>query len=363
MSAETSTEQQSRALLWLLAIITIAFLWILLPFFGTIMWSAIIALLFAPVQRRLIARTHLRSVPAALVTLLIALLVVILPIALLAGALTREALLLYEGVQSGELNPEMFLQRMFSALPSWLTTLLDRFGLVDLVAIKRRIVAALTQGSQFIAVQTVSIGQNTFDLVASLFLTLYLAYFFIRDGEPLVRKIRHTIPLAADHKRELFEKLGAVIRATVKGTLLVAATQGALGGLAFWVLGVRAALLWGVLMAVASLLPVIGAALVWLPVAIYLLISGSIWKSVALIAYGVLVIGLIDNVLRPILVGREIRMPDYVVLMATLGGIAVFGINGIVVGPAIAATFIAAWHIYRTPSVDTAQGQRTNRVV
>ena len=131
-----------------------------------------------------------------------------------------------------------------------------------------------------------------------------------------------------------------MIRATVKGNVLVAVIQGTLGGLAFWVLGVHAPVLWGVVMAFLSLLPAIGAALIWGPVAIYLLATGAIWKGVALIAFGVLVIGLIDNVLRPILVGKETKLPDYVVLVSTLGGLAIFGLNGFVLGPVIVAMFI-----------------------
>jgi predicted PurR-regulated permease PerM len=137
-----------------------------------------------------------------------------------------------------------------------------------------------------------------------------------------------------------------VIRAAVKGDLMVAAVQGALGGLAFWALGVGGALLWGVLMAFLSLLPIIGAALVWGPVAIYFFITGAVWQGLALFAFGLLVIGLIDNLLRPMLVGKDAHMPDYVVMITTLGGMAVFGINGFILGPVIAAMFIAVWHIY-----------------
>jgi predicted PurR-regulated permease PerM len=130
----------------------------------------------------------------------------------------------------------------------------------------------------------------------------------------------------------------------------VAIAQGALGGLGFWYLGVSGALLWAVLMAFLSLLPAIGAGLVWVPVALYFLITGALWKSVALLAYGVLVIGLVDNLLRPLLIGKETRMPDYIVMITTLGGMAVFGLNGFVLGPVIAAMFIAVWHIQSSDS-------------
>lgn len=341
---------ENRALLPLLVAVSLALGWILLPFYGTILWAAIIALLFAPVYRWLLLRPRLRHrrTPAALLTLLLVLLIVVLPFALVTASLAREAAHLYQQLQSGELNPALYFHGVFDALPDWMTALLDRFGLVNFATLQRRLTAALTQGGQFIATQALSIGQNTFEFVASLFITLYLAFFLIRDGDGLARAARRAIPLAPEHKRELLDKFATVIRATVKGNLLVAAIQGALGGVAFWFLGVSAALLWTVLMAFLSLLPAVGAGLVWLPVALYLFITGAIWQSLALIAWGVLVIGLIDNLLRPVLVGKDTQMPDYVVMITTLGGMAVFGINGFVLGPAIAAMFIAVWHIYVT---------------
>jgi predicted PurR-regulated permease PerM len=117
----------------------------------------------------------------------------------------------------------------------------------------------------------------------------------------------------------------------------------------FWILGIQGALLWGVLMAFLSLLPAVGAALIWAPVAIYFLLTGAVWQGITLIAFGVLVIGLVDNILRPILVGKDTKMPDYVVLFSTLGGIALFGLNGFVIGPVIAALFIAAWNLFSLP--------------
>jgi predicted PurR-regulated permease PerM len=137
---------------------------------------------------------------------------------------------------------------------------------------------------------------------------LYLLFFLLRDGDELFRTIKSAIPLRAEQQRAVFSKFATVIRATVKGTIVVAVVQGALGGLIFWFLGIRAALLWAVLMAFLSLLPAVGAALVWLPVAIYLVLTGAIWQGLVLIAYGVCVIGLVDNLLRPILVGSDTKM-------------------------------------------------------
>jgi predicted PurR-regulated permease PerM len=134
----------------------------------------------------------------------------------------------------------------------------------------------------------------------------------------------------------------------VKGNLVVALAQGVLGGLIFWVLGVNAPVLWGTLMAFLSLLPAVGAGIVWVPVAVYFLATGEVGKGIILILFGVLVIGLVDNILRPILVGKDTKMPDYVVLISTVGGIAVFGLNGFVLGPLIAALFITVWDIVAT---------------
>jgi predicted PurR-regulated permease PerM len=175
---------------------------------------------------------------------------------------------------------------------------------------------------------------------------LYLLYFLLRDEPMLKRRVGEAVPLCPEHKAELSAQFALTIRATVKGSLVVAVVQGALGGLMFWFLGIRAPLMWGTCMAILSLVPVAGSAFVWLPVAIYLLVTGSVWQGVVLLAYGVLVIGLVDNVLRPVLVGKETQIPDYVVLLATLGGIAVFGVNGLVIGPVVAAMFLAAWHVF-----------------
>ncbi len=346
---------EKRALALLLMVVTLALGWVLLPFYGPILWGVIIALLFEPLYRWLLPRLRRRRTPAALLTLLAVLVIVILPLAFVTASLAHEAAGVYQRLQSGELNPAQYFRGVFEALPSSLTTLLDRFGLINFDALQRRLIALLAQGSQFIATQALSIGQNTFEFVASLFITLYLAFFLIRDGEGVARTLQRAIPLAPPHMQELREKFATVIRATVKGNLLVAVIQGALGGVAFWWLDVGGALLWAVLMAFLSLLPAVGAGLVWLPVAAYFFVTGAVWQGVALAAYGVLVIGLVDNLLRPVLVGKDTRMPDYVVMITTLGGMAVFGINGFVIGPAIAAMFMAVWHIHITERSGPAQ--------
>ncbi len=343
------TALHNRALLILLVVVTVALGWILLPFYGTILWAIIIAMLFAPVNRRLFHRSHGRRNLAALLTLAIAFVVVVLPLVIVSFMLTHELTQLYQQIQTGETKPVIFFRDTFNALPTSVMTMLRSIGLGDFATLQRKLSLGLTQASQLIAGHVFTFGQNTFNFVVSTFITLYVAFFMIRDGESLVRLMHNGVPLAHQHKKELLTKFTAVIRATVNGNVVVACIQGLLGGLAFWFLDVSGALLWAAMMAFLSLLPAVGAALVWFPVAAYFLFAGDRWQGIALMAYGALVIGSIDNLLRPILVGRGTGLPDYLVLITTLGGIAVFGINGFVLGPVIAAMFIAAWHIYLNP--------------
>ena len=351
---------EDNAFLLLTIAISLAFAWILLPFYGAVLWGTVIAILFSPLHRRLLKSMRRRRNLAAFFTVMMIIAIVILPMTLIAASLTQEALGFYGKVQSGELDLVRFFQQVHDVLPAWTINLLDRFDLASLGAVQQKLSAALMTGSQYIAAQALNIGQSTFDFIANLFVMLYLLFFLLRDEDTLSKRIRNAIPLHAEQQRAFLLKFTVVIRATVKGDMLVALLQGTLGGLIFWFLGIGAPLLWAVVMAVFSLLPAIGAGLIWIPVAVYLLVTGAIWQGIVLIAFGALVIGLVDNFLRPILVGKDTKMPDYVVLISTLGGIATFGLNGFVIGPVIAAMFISAWDIFST-SREIAENDGTIR--
>jgi predicted PurR-regulated permease PerM len=337
---------EDRTLLLLVIVVSLAFAWILWPFFSAVLWATVLAIVFAPLYQRILRSIGRHPNLAALATLFIVVTLVILPLSLTATSLVQEATSLYDRIQSGELNLGIIFQQLRDALPAWVTNLLDRSGLTNLGAVQERLADALKKGSQLIATQALSIGAGAADFVLGLVVMLYLLFFLLRDGSSLSKRIQDAVPLPPKQERDLFRKFAAVVRATIKGSILVAALQGALGGLIFWVLGLHAPVLWGVVMGLLALLPAVGAALIWLPAAIYLLATGSIWQGVVLLMFGALVIGLVDNILRPILVGKDTKMPDYVVLISTLGGLATFGLNGFVIGPVIAAMFIAAWDIF-----------------
>lgn len=345
---------QDKTFLLLLVLVTLAFGWVLWPFYGVLFWATVLAILFMPLYRRLTKRFNERHNLSAVATVLAIVVIVILPASVITGLLVQEGIGIYERIQSGELNFGRYFQQVFGALPPWATGLLERFGIASIADVQARLSAGLAKGIQFLAGQAMNVGQNAFEFVLNFFILLYLLFFFLRDGASLSQRMREALPLERDLQQNLAAKFANVIRATIKGNIVVAIVQGALGGIIFALLGIRAAVFWGVVMMFLSLLPAVGTALVWLPVAIYLLVAGSTWQGLVLIAYGVLVIGLVDNVLRPILIGKDTKLPDWIVLMSTLGGLVIFGFNGFVIGPVIAAMFIAVWDVVASSRNDSA---------
>ncbi|MBB3103669.1 AI-2E family transporter [Azomonas macrocytogenes] len=342
--AHSKTEQ--RFFLALLIFVSIAFVWILLPYYGAVFWAVILAIIFAPMQRRLQRSYPGRDNLTAMTTLVACLLLAVLPMSIITTMLVQQASDVYLAIQDGQVDFDKYLHNFKSMLPDVLEKQLNTSGYGTFENIRKRLAEGALHISQVMATQAYSFGQGTFDFVVSFFIMVYILFFFIRDGRDLVVRMYTSVPLNNEQKRRLFSKFTRVVRATVKGNIVIAATQGALGGIIFAILDVPGAFLWGVVMAFLSLLPAVGAGIVWVPVALFFFMSGNLLKAVVLTAYGILVIGLVDNVLRPILVGKDTKMPDYLVLISTLGGLAVFGLNGFVIGPLIAALFISAWALF-----------------
>ncbi|WP_311269058.1 AI-2E family transporter [Sphingobium sp. WCS2017Hpa-17] len=327
-------------------VVSIAFALVIEPFFAAVLWGVIAAIVFAPLNRQILSAIPKHPNGAALITLLLILGVVIVPAFVLSAALLQEAAYFYGKIQTGEINFVRLFSDTIAALPDWLRPYVRRLGLTNFYAAQEMVTKGVTSSFRTLAAQAFQIGQSAFSFLVALGVMLYLTYFLLRDGEALSQRIAAAAPLRPSQRTALIEQFVIVIRATIKGSIVVAIVQGLIGGIVFWALGIQGALLWGVLMGAFSLLPAVGTAIVWAPVAIYLFATGSIWQGAVLVACGVLVIGMVDNVLRPILVGRDTRIPDYVVLISTLGGLELFGFSGIVIGPVIAALFIATWNIF-----------------
>jgi predicted PurR-regulated permease PerM len=271
---------------------------------------------------------------------------VVFPLLVVGAGLVQEASGLFERLQSGELDVRRSLLELRSSLPEWALNLLTQVESTRLADVVERFSTALMQGGQFIAGQILSIGQATLNFVLSVFVMLYLLFYILRDGGRLLVYIQRATPLPPEQQQVLASKFTATVRGTLKGDLVIAIIQGVLGGLLFWVLDLGTPILWGTVMAVLSMLPVVGTGFVWGPAAIYLLLTGSIGQGVAVLVYGALVISTVEYILRPLLVGNDVKMPSYVVLLSSLGGIATFGINGFVIGPLVAALFLAAWEMH-----------------
>lgn len=327
-----------------LALVTVIFALLLIPFWAPLFWAVVIAVLFHPMQVWLEQRWGDRPNVTALATLVTCVVLVVIPVLLLFASFLQQALGIYEQIQAGELKPGQYVEQVRNAFPL-LQELQERFD-IDMETVRENAAQAAVGASQFLARNALAFGQGAVGFLLQLALMLYVTFFLLRDGRVLLEKLVLAIPLGDERERMLFQKFAEVARATVKGNLVVAIVQGLLGGLIFWILGLPAPLLWGVVMAVLSLIPAVGAGLVWLPAAIYLYAIGEWIPATVLIAYGVLIIGLADNVLRPILVGRDTKLPDWMVLLSTLGGIVMVGINGFIVGPLIAVLFVAFWQIF-----------------
>ncbi len=344
---KTSAPQfEDRVFLGFVIVASLAMLWVTWPFLGAVLWGVIAAIMFAPINDRLVMKMPTRKNLAATLTLLLVIAVVIIPFFAIGGLLIDEALRTYNQLQTREIDFAAIFDQMRNAIPPSVAESLQKYNMGDLASIQEKLSSVATSAVRMAAAQAVNVGQGAFGFAMAMGVMLYLTYFLLRDGRSLTRKIGDAVPLQNVRKSALFDKFTTVIRATIKGSIVVAVVQGCLGGFIFWALGIKAALLWGVVMAILSLVPAVGAAIVWVPVAIYLAIIGDYASAGILAGFGALVIGSVDNILRPILVGADTRMPDYVVLISTLGGISVMGVNGFIVGPVIAAMFIASWEIF-----------------
>lgn len=323
---------------------SIAFVWMVQDFLQPVFWAALLASLFYPVHLRLLQ--HMQNWPAlaALLVLLLILLIVILPLIFIGAAVTRESAVLYQRVTSGEIDLRAPLTWATQQLPI-VNALLERVG-IEPDKITEWLSSAAVVVSRFIASRALTIGQNALVLAVQFVLMLYLVFFFVRDGSVLLERLVHMMPLGDARERRLFAKFAEVSRATLKGTVVVGIVQGALGGITFGLLDIQGAVFWGAVMTVLSILPAVGASLVWIPTAIWLFATGSVTQAVILVVVGVFVIGLVDNLLRPILVGRDTKMPDYLILLSTLGGITAFGVSGFVIGPIVAALCLAGWEMF-----------------
>ena len=327
----------------LLGIVTASFFTMISNLLMAVFWAIVLAIIFHEpylwLQRRYPGRSNLNAV----LTLLLILIIVIIPVALVSRAIFKESLVIYDAIQNGNLHPLDLITRVQERFPV-VEQFIERLGFSREDQIQKVIEFGTSAINALTSVALKS-TQSLIKVLVDVSIMLYLLFFFIRDGDEIVREIKRTLPMGDVIEDRLFTRFASVSRATVKGTIVVAIVQGSLGGIIFAILGIPAATLWAVLMMILALIPVAGTGLVWGPAAIILLVQGQVVEAIVLVAFGVLVIGLADNILRPRLVSRDTKMPDYLILLATIGGLSQFGLAGFVIGPVLAALLITCWQI------------------
>jgi predicted PurR-regulated permease PerM len=334
-------------LLLLLAIgISLLFFMVVKGFAVALLMAAVLAGLTLPVFNRLTKWLRGRKSPAAILTVLLTIIVVIVPVILFLGILVHEA------------------AQVSTSLESWLNEYVEYINDSDkvqkaieedetlrkLLPYQEQIVEKTgqlaSQAASFVGQQVVSASQGTAEFFLMLFVTLYAMFYFLKDGRSILDWIFAYTPLSKGDQERLIGTFSSVSQATLKSTVVIGIVQGGLAGIAFAVAGIGGAVFWAAIMAVLSILPGIGAALVWVPTVVYLVMLGRYEAAVGLALWCAVVVGTADNILRPLLIGKDTEMPDLMVFLTTLGGIVLFGATGIVIGPVIGALFLAAWDLW-----------------
>jgi predicted PurR-regulated permease PerM len=338
-----NTSFRRAFLILLVVLISLVFLWMIRTFLMTILMAALFSGVSYGVHRRITRRFGGREKPAAVVTLLLLVALVVGPLLAVLGAVANEAQRVNNTLlprlqqlvnEPGELDRRLQYLPGYSYIEPYRAQILTRAG--ELVG---------TAGT-FLFNALSATTRATVVFIFHFVVMLYTMFFFLIDGPGMVRAILAHLPVGETDKSRMLEKFVSVTRATLKGTVLIGLAQGLLGGLAFWMFGIEGAIFWGTVMTVLSIIPGIGGALVWVPAALILMATGALWKGIGLALFCGLVVGSVDNLLRPILVGRDTRMHELLIFFSTLGGLIAFGAMGFILGPIVAALFLTIWEMF-----------------
>jgi len=339
---------QRGFLLLAVTAVSVVFVWMIHDFLVALLLAALAAALADPIHRRLLRVLDGRRILAASLVTLGTLLLVVGPLTTLLGIVVAQAVQITEAVgpwveQQVE-HPER-LRGLIGGLP-----LLETLGLDALLPETERLVAAagnaIDAAGSFLVSAVAAAGRLTARFFLQLFIFLYAMFFFLLDGRRLLERILYYAPLDREDEDLVVERFVSVTRATLKGSLVIGALQGLLTGLALWAAGIPGAAFWGSIVLVLSAIPGVGAPIVWLPAVAWLVLGDRLLAGGLLAAWCAVVVGSVDNVLRPWLVGSDAKMSDLLILLSTLGGISLLGAPGIVLGPILAAVFVALWDVY-----------------
>ncbi len=331
--------------LLILAAVSILFVWVAWPFVGPVMWATLAAIMFQPLYRWSLRMMRGRRNLAATLSLLVIFVAVLLPALWIGTIVVGETLGVVNTLRQEPIDLVGWFNGVYAMLPASLQGFVEDNGWTDISFLQEQLQALLGESAGMLAQSAVSIGSGALGFFLSFSIGLYVLFFLLRDGKRIGETILHSAPVDREIADRLAGRFLGIVRAVIKGSGVVGLVQGTLGGIMLWIAGVPSPLLLGVLMMVLALIPAVGTALVWAPAGIWLLVIGETWQGVFVLGAGFIVISSVDNVLRPILVGRDTGIPDWIILVTTLGGISLAGFSGIVLGPLVAGLFLASWGI------------------
>ena len=322
---------------------------ILSSFFQAIFWSCVLAFAFFPFYKRILKLTGGNATLSALCMTLL-LIAAFLPILLvLIFNLVRETLDLYHLVleQSGAMRIEQFIDRIRAI--GFIHRMELRLGHLEFVQknLQPWLIDASLKLGQWVAQQAGSIAKHVVIVTVNIFLTFFLIFFFFRDGEKIYQFIYKITPLDKKSKEHMFEKMNETFSAVIRGQLLTSLAQATLAGIIFWALGVRLPIFLALATFIASLIPIIGTACIWVPITLYLFAEGYTTKAAVLFLLGFFGISLVDNILKPVIIGEKTKLPYFLLFLAILGGVKVYGVVGAFLAPMVLSAFFALVQIYR----------------
>lgn len=326
----------------LLGLVTLLFLYLLKPFFFPLFWAAVIAGIFQPLYRHINRRLNRPSLSTILIFLVIAV-IILLPEGVVGTLVFNESLSLYEKLSPDPKNIDRGFQNIIGLIAN--NPIADLFNIDKSVLIEKA-ADVLRSVTNYIFVNLTTLTQNTLGLLVQFAIMFYALFFFVRDGEKFLLTAMRILPLGMGRERLLYNRFVATARSTLKVTLIIGGIQGVLGGIVFLITDIEGALIWALLMIIMAVVPVVGCSIIWGPAGILMLLSGQIWEGVLILASGVLVISMVDNLLRPILIGKDVEMHPLLIFLSSLGGIVLFGFSGFVIGPIITSMLLAIWTMY-----------------
>lgn len=314
-------------------------LYLFQPFLYPIFWAAVIAIIFHPLYKWGYRVFHSQGLSLTL-TLLSVVVVILLPLTIITGLVVKESVDVYQSISAEQ------VRTVIDNATNWLATT-PAAPYVEQAKQQwpQYVSNTFRQISDNLFNSIKSVTQNSLRFVFMLFVMFYSLYYFLKDGKRMLSRLMHLSPLGDDYETMLYERFTSTTRATLKGTLIIGVIQGMFSGLLFFITGIQGAFVWGVIMTVIAIIPAIGTPIVLIPAGVVMLLTGNVWQGIVILA-GAGIVSFVDNLLRPPLVGRDIQMHPLIVFFATLGGILMFGVSGFVIGPVLAALFLAVVSMY-----------------